>query len=365
MAPDALMALRSLPATTPELLLHARCALQQGYRAVALLALQRILVLDPENIEANKLHDELSRTRSESSQETSSSPHVLLHKGWIALEAGQDSNINSGTSSAEIQTPYLNTRKLSLNNLLVAQPSGFVGVSADTTLYYPWTNASYLYAGLQASARYNTSRYVHLPHNYGMSAGITNQSGRFRFSAELSASQNWLAGYKLLNAQTLKVQTRIAASEMFHLSLFATTGNNHYPQYGNTTTTEKSYGMTASHLTTQVELTVFGGNESTTGTIRDLARRYDGFLIDYRLPLGRADNIDFRYSQSSHRHPEYSLLFLAYRQDLLKEFVMQYRHNLDKNWTISPRITLQDNASTIPLTRYRRNEYLLELRRNF
>lgn len=357
----------TLPAGTQALLDFSRCAMRQGKLTQALVALQRVLAVDPANPVALQLHSELlaALAARNSPNDAPASTGRGTTSGWYGVQVGQDSNLNSGTDVTEIRTPHLNTRNFTLNKLLVAQQSSFAGFAGEWVYTYSWSNNARLYAGLSGTLRYNTDNYTYLPHNYNVAAGFITQLKEAHFTAEVSTSQNWVTGYQLRDAQAFKAQVSYPVSESLQAGAFATTGNNYYPQYAQVRTNEQSGGVSLSYAPYRLGVALYKGVEQATGAIRDLDRKYDGVFLQWTYPVNEKNSLNISYGQSNHDYQEYSKLFLIYRKDKLEDIAVEYRHELAKDWSITPRFIQQTNQSNLPLTRYSRSQWLVELKKDF
>lgn len=359
--------LSGLPEAAPDLLDYARCAAQAGRPALALVALQRVLALEPGNAEAVALRQKLHAgftTQNQEGAEPSGAPAASL-SGWLALELGEDSNINSGTGSNTIVTPHLNSRSLTLNRMLVAQHSMFAGLNGGVEYARALGDATGIYANALAALRYNGSNYTYLPHNYGVALGAMHRIGRAQLAAELGATQNWIAGYHLKSAQTLKLLGSMRATDSLHLAAFLESGRNRYPQYDGLGTREDSHGLSLLHAPSGLRATLYTGREKATGTAKDLDRSYDGYTLTWARQLDGSGLLKLAYGSSFHRYDEYSPLFLTYRKDRLEEFAAGYEHPLAAHWKLVPKYLWETNYSNIPLTRHTRTQWLMELKREF
>lgn len=359
--------LPGMPETVQDLLDYARCAMQAGRPALALVALQRVIAREPDNAEAVTLRQKLLAgfaTQNLESAEPAGIPASSL-SGWLALELGEDSNINSGVGSNTIVTPHLNSRSLPLNKMLVAQHSSFAGLNGGVEYARAMGNDTGIYASALAALRYNGSNYTYLPHNYGAVLGAIHRIGRAQLAAEMDATQNWIAGYHLKSAQTLKLLGNTRVTDLLHLAAFLESGRNRYPQYDGLRTREESHGVSLLHTPSNLRATLYIGREKATGTAKDLDRSYDGYTLTWGRQLNGSGMLKLVYGSSSHRYDEYSPLFLTYRKDRLEEFAAGYEHPISANWKLAPKYLWETNYSNIPLTRHTRTQWIMELKKEF
>lgn len=365
MKTDLQRGLAALPETLPDLLEHARCAMRVGKSMLAFVALQRILALEPDNPEAGALWQELLAQIAARAPADETSPGAPAWSGWVALEAGEDSNINSGAGTNTIVTPHLNSRSLTLNKLLVAQRSAFVGLNGGAEYARAVGRDTGIYASALAALRYNGSNYTYLPQNYTLALGAIHRIGGAQLAAELGTAQNWIAGYHLKSAQTLKLLGSTKLADTLHLTAFLESGRNRYPQYDGLGTREEAQGLSLLHIPYNLRATLYTGREKANGAAKDLDRRYDGYTLAWVKRLDDAGTFKLAYGSSFHRYEAYSPLFLTYRNDRLEEFAAGYEHRLADDWKLIPKYLWETNYSNIPLTRHTRTQWLIEMRREF
>lgn len=355
------------------------CNIRLGRTAIAVLLLQRMLAIDSTDENAQSLLSGLLENMgakgaayqiSAAATETNTSWWSLwfseLRRGaWLAMEVGNDSNINRATDTKVVQSPLLNYRSLSLNPILVQRPSSFISASGGIEVSHPLT--PYLNVGVRGvgSARYNAAEYVYLPNSYHLAALLSSNIGNLRLEAEAATSQHLIARLRVVDRQSFGARASVATYGDFVASLSMDSSSNLYPQFSLVKTREQSFGAKVLHPGTGMIMGTYQGTEKSTGTIKDLDRIFRGYSLGWRSRLWQELRLGFEFESGESRYQEFSRLFDANRVDSFQSFSISGEYRLGSDWYLTPKWIAERNNSTIALSRYRRNQYLIEIRKEF
>lgn len=358
---------------------QARRLAAAGRRAAALLLLQRRLALAPQDCAAREallalLKDlggdaaahELPAAADLGGRPWLSRALAAWRPGaWVALEAGHDSNINSATRLGSIDLPLLNYRSLALNPVLVARASGFAGIDAglvSNRQLSPTASASLI---VQASARLNAGESTYLPHGYLGGLAAEKWWAQVRLAGEAVYLQRRLGRFRVIDRWQHGASLGFAPMPGWRLSVQLSAASNRYPLFNAIDTREQSVGLQLGHAGSGLTATAASGHERAIGPQKDLDRDFDSLMLDWSFKRGNGDTLAARIGAGRSRYLAPSPLFLAQRLDKTSELAAWYRHGLGGGWSLTPKLSIEENASTIPVVAFRRRQVLLELRREW
>ncbi len=354
--------------SVPDTLASIRCLIERGHTALAVLLLQQLLAMDESNPEATALLDKqlvhAIRARRANSFQT---PWGALStvSGWLALELGHDSNINRATSAEVIDIPLLNYRSLALPELLIERSSGFAGLTGGATVRVPLTSALETSVHAQAGLRGNFSEKAYLPHNYRVAARLDGSLGDTTLGVGVSAAQQWVAKYRLLERTAARADVVTNVFQAVGLSLSAEWGSNTYPQFNGVKTRERSVEARAWYRPFNLHFGAYWGEESSRDAIKDLDRVFDGMSVGWRHAFSDTWRLAVDATAGRSRYGQFSRLFATRRTDRQVDLALALQIHLADNWSLTPKVVAERNDSSITLNRYRRTQYLAELRRDF
>lgn len=353
------------PPTSPRLE-YIRCLLDKGHTALAIVLLQQLVANDPSNHEASSLLEEhLNKVASGPTVPVAKPATGVGINGWLAVELGHDSNINRATSAKVIDIPLLNYRSLSLPDLLVEKRSSFAGLQGGAAVRLPLTPGLRAIIHGQASVRGNFAELSYLPHNYFFGAQLEHDIGSTTVGISASASQQWLAKYPLLERSAVRIQLATKPTDAYEVGIAVESARNIYPQFDKLSTSENSIELRAAYRPFGLQIGAYWGEEASRGTIKDLDRTFDGLAFGWRHPLTETWRLAVDASYGRSRYQQFSRLFANHRSDRHSELSLAMQIRLADSWSLTPRLTLERNDSSMALNGYRRTQYLVELRRDF
>ena len=340
----------------------------RGQTALAILLLQQLLAADESNQDAALLLDEQLRKAAPLQSVNSRLPpqkESLGITGWVAAELGHDSNINRATSATVIDIPLLNYRSLSLPDLMVERPSSFAGLNGAATVRLPITQTLRASLHGQASLRGNFSEIAYLPHNYLVAAQLDQDVGNTTVGIGGSLAQQWVAKFRLLERRAAKVQVATQPTTTFGLALSAEWASNTYPLFDNLGTRENIIELRGTYRPLNLQFGAYRGEEASRSTIKDLDRSFDGVSVGWRYPITDTWRLVIDASSGQSRYAQFSRLFATQRSDRQTDLSVALQIRLTDGWSVTPKMMIERNQSSMALNQYRRTQYLAELRKDF
>ncbi len=345
-------------------LAEIQCLINQGHRALGIVLAQQLSAEEPNNSEVIKLLDEQLVTSGKGTT-AATSPNNSVLSGWAAAEVGHDSNINRATSEKAISIPLLNYRSLELPELLTERKSSFLGLQAAATASVPVTESMRASLNLHGSARANIAETAYLPHSYAVQGKVEQSWSRIKVGIGTFAVQQWVAKYRLLERRGVQLDGNTTLGSSFAAGIASGWASNVYPMFGNLKTKESSTELHAGYSPLSLQFSFFGGDERSTGAVKDLDRAFGGFNVAWRHQFGERVALSIDTSSGWSRYDQFSQLFATRRKDRQIDLTIAVRVRLSKDWSVTPKLVLERNDSSMALNTYRRTQYLAELRRDF
>ena len=340
-------------------LTEARCWLRQGRYAAALLAAERVLALRPGDAEGEAVREQaLRHMQAVPLVEQADGP---VAQGWIALQAGYDTNANLGTEAEEVRIPLRLRLPAIETEDLHQRSSRLLGLHGGFDAAFSLSQRNRLRLVGLAGARANLDAY--LTRNYALEAHAEHRGDFLRPGFWLALEEQWYNKYGVLKARTLGGRLAAPLAGDHELELFHAVTPKKFPFF-ELSTIERTSGVALRQTAWRMRFALFGGTERAKGGPSFLDRDFVGVATQAsaaagpgRLYLGvqhvRSDFLVFSRPFLVHRHDEFSELHAA------------YDYALGRNWRLVPRVVLQENRSNIVVTAYERVQWLLELRRQF
>lgn len=366
--------------STDTLIEQARAALNAGKDADALLMFQRVIASNPDRLNEPDLMDKIDgiyrlagRTTPTSLRPTAvvgrdATWMGFLTKGWLAVTAGSDSNINSASNLTSVPIPLLNNQSYPVPSpLLIEKSSTFAGFSGGLDLrraLSPQTRALF-YGELQT--RYNHAEAVYLPHNYYGAGAIQHSHGAAEFTASVSHMEQWVVRFRLLESDSIVTRASYNALPGLELSMAAEFRTVKYPYFSPVAARGKLLHLSARDSGKGLAVSLMAGRDSTGEHAPELDRNIGSWAIDWSKDWG-VHRVGLHASIGHADYDATSQFFLTQRQDRNRVLAAEYSYGLDeawKHWRLTPCLVDEQNLSNIPLSAYSRRQIMLELRREY
>jgi hypothetical protein len=342
-------------------LAEARCWLEAGQYGAALLAAERSLAYRPGDPEGLALREAalgmLKLVRIEHSGT----------RGWIALQAGYDSNFNSGTDAAEISLPLFRGIIVDIEEKLGElrrRSSPVLGAHAGFAARAPVTAQNALRLDGFAALRVNTAELGYLPSVLQFDVEADHRAGPLRLAFGVGLDQRWIGRFHVLNAVNASARVSADLDGGYTLAAFAAASDRKYPLYQQLPALEERAGLALEHPAAPFRVRIYRGSERSTSAFKFLDRDFSGISAEGSLRLGPG-RFEVAVHQIRNAYTEFSQLFLGHRLDRYREIHLAYQYRLSPAWEVAPRLVLQENHSNIAITEFKRTQVLAEIRREF
>lgn len=367
------------PQTPQAQLDEVRCLVAARRHGAALLVLERVLVVEPQNREALALRSRILASLELRRPERDAALHApatgelsgqewMWRRAWIAGTLGFDSNANSGTDAIQISLPLFRDAVLDIQDKLGdlrRRASPVTGLSAGFGIRDTLDERSELRVSGTAVARYNSRVAAYLPHDYWLGAEVDRRLGSFRPTLYMETVQRLIGRYRTVDASTLGARAEMLAPARLRIAPFVDATRKRLPVLDGLTMSERRYGLAIGHYALPLRLTVLSGRERSVDTRRYLDRDYAGFSLGWTARAGESTLLQLACEETRSRYVEYSQLFLGHRVDRFRELRIVLERRLPDAWFLTPQLVLQQNRSNIVLTSFARQQVLFELRREY
>lgn len=358
---------------------QTRLAIDQGRYADALLALQRIVALNPDLLNDPDFLRQIGllyRSAGHPAPEFLHPPQSaappscwasLAPKGWVAISSGHDTNINSASNLVSLTIPRTNQIIPIENPLLIQKKSLFAGLSGGLDLRYalsPQTRA--LFYG-QVQSRYHFSENAYIPHNYYGAAALQHSFQSAEFTAGIAQTRQLVALHNLFESNSLTAQASYYMRPGISVTLGSELKKSRYPTFSPASINGKLWRLGAMSLDDGVVIDYVTGREDTGGKAIELDKSYSGLMGAWNIPMDK-NQLNLYLAISRTNYANLSPAFLIKRMDRNLTMVAEYRYKLNgkwQDWYINSRLIGEKNDSNIALSSYSRQQLMLELLREF
>ncbi len=371
-------------------------ALDAGDAQQAVFALERVLAVNPNNLQARaeiarayfvlgekeNARREFqtvseSKTVPEAARATVDkyltllTPQQTFLNGYLEAAAGYDSNVNSATSNDLIAIPALGGAIGQLNPLATQLPAGFAGVAAGGSLSHALNKEWWVLGNASYAGKFN---FEHTQFNTGTidaSAGLRWNKGPDALVA-LGQYQNFAVNntqYRISYGGTGQWLHNLTARQQ--LTVYGQYASLRYPDQSPRDANRAVGGVAYSQAFEGPWLPVafvsgYGGDERTTDAqfsylgFRPLGLRLGGQVTVHPSVVGFGS---FGYELRNYAGTE--PLFLTTRRDNQYDVTVGLNYVFAPKWTLRPQVGYTRVLSNIELNSYNRTVASVALRRDF
>lgn len=372
---------------------------QAGRVGQALFAFERVLMVDPDNVDARlkaaqisaergnlayaselltplsarRLSDEqqhqVSQIRMKITAAASAEPVTM--RGYILGGIGWDDNVTSGPNQTELIIPALNplgtttalgnaTRAHDLVGMLEAGLSAHKVVNENTWL----TGDGNIRQGISRSRWDVTESFANL------NLGMLKRNDRDFFGATLLA-QNYLVGAKThRSALGGRLHWAHSFNDRSWLTSYFQQLTFDYPDNAIDNATRSIFGITHEFATANdarvLQYGIYGGREiAKDRTKPHFSFHILGVSLGGSMAIGADLTLYAGMAYESQRHDAVDALYLYTRNDSLGSVGIAADYRLNGRWHVLPQYSRTHNASNTALYDYTRNAFTLQFRWEF
>jgi outer membrane protein len=295
-----------------------------------------------------------------------------LLNGYLEASIGNDSNVNSATSSNEIAIPIFGGAIATLDAAGVQTRDSFATVSGGASVRHALTPEWSLFGGFNLNERKNSSQ--HLFNTSGMDGNLgfsyTKAEDSYSAALQLQGFNVDNERYRDASGMTLQWQRDLKNRGGQASSYFQYT-NLKYP--GQSVRDANRYVLGAAYASMLsgsyapvVYVGLYAGREKEKETgYPHLGHKLFGLRTGGELSITAQTKLFGSLSAESRNHGGEDPIFLVTRKDTQADLKVGVNYVMDKVWTLSPQISYTRNKSNIVINDYKRSMISIGLRRDF
>lgn len=372
-------------------------ALEIGQSTRSIFALERVLIVEPNNARARAEiaraylqagETQAARGELENAKKLGVPPEVAATidrliiavdrladakghsiKGYIETQFGYDTNVNAAPSRSTVAIPGLGGMSFELSENSRSRKDSFGYLGGGLSLRQPLTKELALIAGASANQRWNSESARFNTGNLDAYAGLIWSEGRNVWS--LTAQQNDLS----LRSDEFRSATGATGLWQYNIdtrnqiSAFVQYSSLDYPDQRARDAKRYVVGVAAAHAY-RSGLTAFASLYSAQEDTQHAHFEYLGHeAIGARIGGQWAQSKETSvFASLAYEHRLYGAVdpaFMSKRRDDQYNFNLGATYLLSKEWSVTPQFTYTLNQSNFDLNTYHREALSISIRREF
>ncbi|HEU0186462.1 MAG TPA: tetratricopeptide repeat protein [Gallionellaceae bacterium] len=366
---EAIFALERVLAVNPNHL-QARAEIARAYLATGELAASK---KEFETVQQQNPPKEVSATIQKYLDiiETDRTGKTTSFRAYIEAALGNDSNVNSATSTRDIAIPYFGGAVMTMNDAGVENRDSFGSLAAGFNVRHVLNRDWALIGGANVNQRNNSTQTKFNTTNIDGNFGASLTRGDDNYSAVLQAQSFSLDSKSYRDAAGVTGQWQRNRDNGSQGSVYVQYTSLSYP--GQTFRNADRYvlgGAYAMALSGESTPVVYGGAYAGAESPQKSSVAYIGNTL-YGVRLGG----EMKYSPQTTLLASASLesrtyggddpLFLMARKDTQADLRLAVGYVPVQKWTVTPSLSYTSNDSNIIINKYQRTMFSVSLRRDF
>ncbi len=374
-------------------------ALDSGKPNEAIFALERVLAVNPDNLQARAeiarayfATGEKALSRQEFEAVQSQHPPVevnatiqkfldainqgqagagTLLSGYLQAAAGSDSNVNSATGSSQVAIPAFGGAIATLNATGVETKDTFSDVSGGANVRHALSADWSVFGGASFDERLNSTQHMFNTGEIDGNAGVSLTRAEDSYSAALQLQSFDVDNkrYRDGAGMTMQWQHNLKSSSQF----------SSYFQYTDLKYPDQSVRDANRYVLGAAFATVLGGNLSPAfyaglyggeeqvqqSDVPYLGQKLYGLRAGGELNFSAQTKTFGSLSLESRHYGGDDPFFLVTRKDTQADLNIGVKYMMAKLWTLAPQLAYTHNQSNIIINEYKRTVLSVSLRRDF
>lgn len=373
-------------------------ALDSGKPNEAIFALERVLAVNPNNLQARAEiarayfatgEKDLARQEFEAVQSRHPPKEVnatiqrfldainqgqasgTLLSGYLEAAVGSDSNVNSATGSSQVAIPAFGGAIATLNASGVETRDSFANISGGGNVRHALSSGWSVFGGASFDERLNSTQHIFNTGAINGNAGLNLTRARDSYSAALQLQSFDVDSKRYRNGagMTMQWQHNLESSSQF----------SSYLQYTSLKYPDQSVRDANRYVLGTAFASVLSGNyapaaylglyvgqekEKQSG-VPYLGQKFYGVRTGGELGISAQTRLFGSISVESRRYGGEDPFFLVTRKDTQADLNMGVKYVMRKLWTLAPQLAYTRTNSNIIINEYKRTVLSVSLRRDF
>lgn len=372
-------------------------ALDVGQNTRAVFALERVLAVEPNNVRARAEiaraylalgEADTARKEFETVQKLGVPADVSLTldryiaaarkvqdqsrvsaNGYLELTLGYDTNLNLGPNKSTVVIPGISAAPATLSKDSQANKDKFGQMAAGFNLRIPVAPGFAVLAGLSGSERFNGHTEQFDLANADGNLGVVLTEGKNVYTLMGQSSQLGVDKERFRTATGLTAQWQHNYDARNQFSLYGQYSDLHYLTQDVRDADRWVAGAAYAHLWRDNAVgyasAYYVGEKPQAHNVEHLAFDGIGFRIGARANVTAKTIVFGNVSFEQRRHVALDRAFETKRRDDQYTVLLGASYAADKDWTITPQLSLSQNASNTELNEYHREMVSVAIRREF
>jgi tetratricopeptide (TPR) repeat protein len=300
--------------------------------------------------------------------ETADRPKI---SGYVELSAGYDSNVNSAISAGQVAIPALGGAIVSLSSSGVKAHDDFLSIGGGAKLRYPLTKETSVVGSVDANQRGNSSEDQFDTRSLAGSVGLNFVRGKHNFTALLQTQSFSVDNNRYRDANGLVGQWEYLPDDNRAISAYVQYARLEYPgqdiRNADRTVVGASYGQAlGGSLAPVVFAGVYAGTERALETgVPYLGNDLVGVRVGGQLTVNPKTVIFASGSYEDRNYGGTDPFFLVGRDDQQSDLNIGVNYSPIKAWRVIPQISYTRNKSNVAINDYERSQFIVTVRRDF
>jgi tetratricopeptide (TPR) repeat protein len=373
-------------------------ALDSGKPNEAIFALERVLAVNPNNLQARaeiarayfatgekalaRQEFEAVQSRHPPSEVNATIQKFLdainqgqasstLLSGYLEAAIGSDSNVNSATGSSQVAIPAFGGAIATLNASGVETRDTFANISGGGNIRHALNSDWSVFGGVSFNQRMNSKQHVFNTGEINGNAGLSLTRAENSYSAALQLQSFDVDSKRYRNGAGMTMQWQHDLKNSSQFSSYLQYTDLKYPDQS--VRDANRYVLGAAYATVLggnygpvVYLGLYGGEEKEKQSgVPYLGQKLYGARTGGELNISTQTRIFGALSVESRKYGGDDPFFLVTRKDTQADLVMGVKYVMRKVWTLSPQLAYTRTNSNIIINEYKRTVLSVSLRRDF
>lgn len=378
-------------------LLLGIAAIEVGQATRAVFALERVLALDPNNVRARA---EIARAYLALGEtETAKQEFETVKKqgvpadvsqtldryiaaasrvedaratsitGYLEAAVGYDTNVNVGPNKSTVAIPGFGGLPFTLADNSKANADWFTSLGGGLNIRTPISPGLNLLAGLSGTQRYNSSKQQFDMSSGDANVGVSATRGQDVFTVMAQAGVVSVESDRYRNAVGLTGQWQRNLDARNQVGAFLQYSNLHYRGQDSRDADRWVAGGSYAHLfrdgVVGFAQGYFVNERPQLATAPWLGFSGAGFRVGGRMSYDAQTVLFGTVAYEYRGYDQVDPSFLVTRRDNQYGLTLGATHNLSKDWSVTPQLTLTRNDSNTELNEYHREMFSVTVRREF
>lgn len=301
------------------------------------------------------------------------------YRPFVQVGLGYDTNVNSATDASRVAVPAFGGVEFNLTNSSRELDSAIWDLAAGVSFTSPLNPEAglSLYGSIALDHRLAVSESDFTSRDAGGTLGLHLLQGRHQFRIGAEAQHLKVDGGANVDSDRevggMSSQWQYSLTDTSQVTAFLQYSMVRYPEQRVRNVNRVTGGVGYAHVWTQLNvkpvvfISAFGGNEDAQNETRgeQFGRQFYGARVGAQASISPKGTVFAGFTWQSSEYDREDPVFLDVRDDDFVDLNAGYRHQLNRQWSVTPTLRYNNNDSNIATSEYDRIETMLLIRNDF